>query len=140
MFPLRTTIGVVTLVLAGLLLAGCSTVKLAYGQAPQLLAWQLNRYLDLSQPQAERVRDELAELHRWHRDTLLPEHAGLLQKLRQQLPAPMSPEQACRAYADLRTQIVPKLQSAFAGGDKSAQMVRMPARRPASISRSASPT
>lgn len=105
MFPLRTTIGVVTLVLAGLLLAGCSTVKLAYGQAPQLLAWQLNRYLDLSQPQAERVRDELAELHRWHRDTLLPEHAGLLQKLRQQLPAPMSPEQACRAYADLRTQI-----------------------------------
>lgn len=105
MFPLRTTLGVVSLVLAGLLLAGCSTVKLAYNQAPQLLSWQLNRYLDLSQPQAERVRDELADLHRWHRDTLLPEHAGLLQKLRQQLPAPMSAEQACRAYADLRTQI-----------------------------------
>lgn len=105
MFPLRTTLGVVSLVLAGLLLVGCSTVKLAYNQAPQLLSWQLNRYLDLSQPQAERVRDELADLHRWHRDTLLPEHAGLLQKLRQQLPAPMSAEQACRAYADLRTQI-----------------------------------
>lgn len=105
MFPLRTTLGVVSLVLAGLLMAGCSTVKLAYNQAPQLLSWQLNRYLDLSQPQAERVRDELADLHRWHRDTLLPEHAGLLQKLRQQLPAPMSAEQACRAYADLRTQI-----------------------------------
>lgn len=105
MFPLRTTLGVVGLVLVGLLMAGCSTVKLAYNQAPQLLSWQLNRYLDLSQPQAERVRDELADLHRWHRDTLLPEHAGLLQKLRQQLPAPMSAEQACRAYADLRTQI-----------------------------------
>lgn len=105
MIPLRTTIGVVALVLAGLLLAGCSTVKLAYNQAPQLLSWQLNRYLDLSQPQAERVRDELADLHRWHRDTLLPEHAGLLQKLRQQLPAPISAEQACRAYADLRSQI-----------------------------------
>lgn len=105
MFPLRTTLGVVSLVLAGLLMAGCSTVKLAYNQAPQLLSWQLNRYLDLSQPQAERVRDELADLHRWHRDTLLPEHAGLLQKLRQQLPAPMSAEQACRAYAVLRTQI-----------------------------------
>lgn len=105
MFPLRTTVGVVSLVLAGLLLAGCSTVKLAYNQAPQLLSWQLNRYLDLTQPQAERVRDELVDLHRWHRDILLPEHAGLLQKLRQQLPAPMSAEQACRAYADLRTQI-----------------------------------
>lgn len=105
MFPLRTTLGVVGLVLVGLLMAGCSTVKLAYNQAPQLLSWQLNRYLDLTQPQAERVRDELADLHRWHRDTLLPEHAGLLQKLRQQLPAPMSAEQACRAYADLRTQI-----------------------------------
>lgn len=105
MFPLRTTLGVVGLVLVGLLMAGCSTVKLAYNQAPQLLSWQLNRYLDLTLPQAERVRDELADLHRWHRDTLLPEHAGLLQKLRQQLPAPMSAEQACRAYADLRTQI-----------------------------------
>lgn len=105
MCPFRTSIGVVALVLAGLLLVGCSTVKLAYNQAPQLLSWQLNRYLDLSQPQSERVRDELADLHRWHRDTLLPEHAGLLQKLRQQLPAPMSAEQACRAYADLRTQI-----------------------------------
>jgi len=105
MFPLRTTLGVVGLVLAGLLMAGCSTVKLAYNQAPQLLSWQLNRYLDLTQPQAERVRDELADLHRWHRDILLPEHAGLLQKLRQQLPAPMSAEQACRAYTDLRTQI-----------------------------------
>ena len=105
MFPLRTTLSVVGLVLVGLLMAGCSTVKLAYNQAPQLLSWQLNRYLDLTQPQAERVRDELADLHRWHRDTLLPEHAGLLQKLRQQLPAPMSAEQACRAYADLRTQI-----------------------------------
>lgn len=105
MFPLRTTLGVVSLVLVGLLLAGCSTVKLAYNQAPHLLSWQLNRYLDLSQSQAERVRDELADLHRWHRDNLLPEHAGLLQKLRQQLPAPMSAEQACRAYADLRTQI-----------------------------------
>ena len=105
MFPLRTTLGVVGLVLVGLLMAGCSTVKLAYNQAPQLLSWQLDRYLDLTQPQAERVRDELADLHRWHRDTLLPEHAGLLQKLRQQLPAPMSAEQACRAYADLRTQI-----------------------------------
>ncbi|MBW8464165.1 DUF6279 family lipoprotein [Acidovorax sp.] len=105
MFPLRTTLGVVGLVLVGLLMAGCSTVKLAYNQAPQLLSWQLNRYLDLTQPQAERVRDELADLHRWHRDILLPEHAGLLQKLRQQLPAPMSAEQACRAYADLRTQI-----------------------------------
>lgn len=105
MLPFRTRMGVVGLVLAGLLLAGCSAVKLAYSQAPQLLSWQLNRYLDLSQTQAERVRDELAALHRWHRDTLLPEHAGLLQRLRQQLPAPMSAEQACRAYADLRTQI-----------------------------------
>ena len=96
---------VAALVASAVLLQACSTVKLAYNQAPQLLSWQLNRYLDLTQPQAERVRDELADLHRWHRDILLPEHAGLLQKLRQQLPAPMSAEQACRAYADLRTQI-----------------------------------
>ena len=75
LFPFSKTLRVAALVASAVLLQACSTVKLAYNQAPQLLSWQLNRYLDLSQPQAERVRDELADLHRWHRDTLLPEHA-----------------------------------------------------------------
>ena len=44
----------------GLLLQGCSAVKLAYSQVPHLAYWQLNRYLDLSDAQTDRVRSELA--------------------------------------------------------------------------------
>ena len=72
---LRTTLCIAALALTGALLAGCSTVRLAYNQVPHLAYWQLNRYLDLSDAQTERVRGDLDELHRWHRDTMLPQHA-----------------------------------------------------------------
>ena len=56
--------------------------------------------LDLSETQTERVRDEPGDLHQWHRDTMLPRHAELLQKVQQQLPSAISPGQACRTYAE----------------------------------------
>ena len=87
-----------------LLLQGCSTVKLAYKQAPQLMAWQINRYLGLSDAQSERVRDELDDLHQWHRDTMLPRHAQVLQKVQRQLADSVTPQQACATYAEIRTQ------------------------------------
>ncbi|WP_339385447.1 DUF6279 family lipoprotein [Acidovorax sp. sic0104] len=88
-----------------LLLQGCSTVKLAYNQAPQLMAWQINRYLGLSDAQSERVRDELDDLHQWHRDTMLPLHAQVLQKVQRQLADDVTAQQACSTYADIRTQL-----------------------------------
>ena len=101
---LRKALRIVLLVASGVLLQGCSTVKLAYNQVQHLAYWQLNSYLGLSETQTERVRDELSELHQWHRDTMLPRHAELLQKVQAQLPSAMSPEQACRIYGDARTQ------------------------------------
>ncbi len=96
---------IVALAASGVLLQGCSTIKLAYNQAPHLAYWQLNNYLNLSETQTDRVRDELGGLHQWHRDTMLPLHAELLQRVQQQLPSAMSPEQACRTYEAVRTQI-----------------------------------
>lgn len=103
--PIRKALCVATLAACGLLMQGCSAVKLAYNQVPQLAYWQLNSYLDLSETQTERVRDELGDLHQWHRDTMLPRHAELLQKVQQQLPSAISPDQACRTYDDVRSQI-----------------------------------
>ena len=103
--PVRTALCAATLAACGLLLQGCSTIKLAYNQVPHLAYWQLNSYLDLSETQTERVRDELGNLHQWHRDTMLPRHAELLQKVQQQLPSAMSPDQACRTYDAVRTQL-----------------------------------
>lgn len=103
--PIRKALCVATLATCGLLMQGCSAVKLAYNQVPQLAYWQLNSYLDLSETQTERVRDELGDLHQWHRDTMLPRHAELLQKVQQQLPSAISPDQACRTYDDVRAQL-----------------------------------
>lgn len=103
--PIRKALCVATLAACGLLLQGCSAVKLAYNQVPHLAYWQLNNYLDLSDTQTERVRGELGDLHQWHRDTMLPRHAELLQKVQQQLPTAISPDQACRIYGDVRAQL-----------------------------------
>lgn len=91
--------------LAVLALQGCSAVKLAYNQLPQLAAWQINRHLGLSDVQAERVRDALDELHQWHRGAMLPRHAQLLQKVQGQLAAPVTAGQACAIYTEVRSQL-----------------------------------
>jgi len=101
----RKTLCIALLAVCGALLQGCSAVKLAYNQVPHLAYWQLNWYLDLSETQTEHVRSELGDLHQWHRDTMLPRHAELLQKVQQQLPAPISPTQACRAFDEARIQL-----------------------------------
>jgi len=103
--PIRKTLCVAVLATSAVLLQGCSAVKLTYNQVSNLAYWQLNSYFDLSDTQTERVRDELGDLHQWHRDTMLPRHAELLQKVQQQLPAAVSPDQACRTYEAVRTQI-----------------------------------
>ena len=101
----RKALCAVTVAASGVLLLGCSTVKLAYNQVPHLAHWQLNNYIGLTEAQSVRVRDELGDLHQWHRDTMLPVHAELLQKVQQQLPSAFSPEQACRTYDAVRSQV-----------------------------------
>lgn len=101
----RKALCIATLAACGVLLQGCSAVKLAYNQVSHLAYWQLNSYLDLSETQTARVRDELGDLHQWHRDTMLPRHAELLQKVQQQLPSTIAPDQACRTYDAVRIQI-----------------------------------
>lgn len=101
----RKTLRIALLAVCGVLLQGCSAVKLAYNQVPHIAYWQLNWYLDLSETQTEHVRSELGDLHQWHRGTMLPRHAELLQKVQQQLPAPISPTQACRAFDEVRIQL-----------------------------------
>lgn len=100
----RKALRIATLAACAVLVQGCSSVKLAYNQSPHLAYWQLNSYLDLSEAQTERVRDELGDLLQWHRNTMLARHAALLQKVQEQLPSTITPEQACSAYADARTQ------------------------------------
>ena len=61
-------------------LAGCSAIKLGYNSLPQVSSWWLDGYIDFSDEQEPRVRDDLARLHQWHRRQELPKIGALLQK------------------------------------------------------------
>jgi len=100
--PLRV---VAALLASVLVLQACGAVRLAYQQVPQLTAWRVHRYFDLTQAQQDQVRAALDELHQWHRDNLLPRHARVLQQVQQQLPSDVTPEQACATYAEVRSQL-----------------------------------
>lgn len=66
--------------LAGLLLQGCSAVRLGYGNADSITRWWLDQYLDLSPEQDALSRERLARLVAWHRKTQLPDYVALLRQ------------------------------------------------------------
>lgn len=86
-------------------LAGCSTVKFAYNQSPELAYWYLNSYLDFTSTQSAPVREALTQLQQWHRRTQLRTYADLLQKVEQVAPDALTPGQVCAVYDELREKI-----------------------------------
>ncbi len=65
---------------AGLLLQGCSAVRLGYGNADSLARWWMDQYLDLSPEQDALVRERLTRLLAWHRKTQLPDYVAVLRQ------------------------------------------------------------
>jgi len=62
----------------GLLLNGCSAIRLGYGNADSLARWWIDQYIDMSPEQDALARERLSRLHAWHRKTQLPDYAALL--------------------------------------------------------------
>lgn len=73
------------LILFCLLLAGCSSLRLAYQNGDTLLYWWLDRYVDFDASQKPAVRQDIDAFFDWHRHTQLPEYAQLLQTGQRQL-------------------------------------------------------
>ena len=91
--------------LAGLLQA-CSAVKVFYNQSPDFAYWYLDGHFDFNGAQSLQVKDELARLLAWHRQTQLPLYADTLQKLQQQLPADIDAATACAVFGDARQKLL----------------------------------
>ncbi len=83
------------------LLSACSAPGLVYNNAPQLVHWWLDGYVDLDGAQSVQVRDALADVQAWHRREELPRLAELLRVTARSLPEPLSAEAACRLYAEV---------------------------------------
>lgn len=86
-----------------LCLPGCSTVKLAYNNAPAMSYWWLDSYFDFDATQSEKVRADLAALQAWHRARQLPAYVSTLEKLQRAAPANVTPEQVCDLLAELKS-------------------------------------
>ena len=91
--------------LGALTLGGCSAVKFGYEQLPSLAYWWLDGQLDLSSEQTPKVRETLAQLHRWHRQQELQPYADLLARAASLAEGPVSAEQACQLTQDLQQRL-----------------------------------
>lgn len=64
-----------------LLLAGCSTTRLAYDHLDTFLRWQATDYVDLTPAQKRNLDAEIRSWWAWHRSTQLPLYAVELRRL-----------------------------------------------------------
>lgn len=70
------------LALTLLLLAGCSMVRVGYGQLDTVVAWIAHDYFDLEPAQREILSRRFEQLHEWHRREQLPEYARFAAEIR----------------------------------------------------------
>lgn len=86
-------------------LGGCSAVKIGYNNAPSLVYWWLDGYVDFNDAQAVQVRDSLAALQAWHRQNELPAYAELLRQMQRLANGPVTPQQVCELSSQVRTRV-----------------------------------
>ena len=89
------------LLLATVLLGGCSALRLGYNQAPDLAFWWLDGYADFDDNQSLRTRDGLAAWFAWHRRTQLPNYAALLVRAQTEIVADMPAARMCTWWGEL---------------------------------------
>ena len=101
----KPIIGVLALLLLAAGLQACSAVKIAYNQAIELSFWQLDGYFDFNDAQKPRVREELAKVHQWHRQTQLSVYIEALQRWQTWLPGEVTEAQACAVFDEVRSNL-----------------------------------
>ena len=78
--PVRLRLLLCALLLS--LAAGCSMVRLGYGQLDTLASWRAQDYFDLDPAQRDSFNQRFVRLHAWHRSEQLPEYARFITETR----------------------------------------------------------
>lgn len=63
------------LLLAALVLGGCSGVRLVYDNIDTFIRWRMLQYLDVHDEQADELDERIARFLSWHRANALPKYA-----------------------------------------------------------------
>lgn len=88
------------LLIALLLLQGCSAIKLGYQQLPTLSYWWLDNYLSFSDAQTVRIKESLDSLQRWHRQQELPLYTQLLSRAAISSQSPVQAPDVCALWTE----------------------------------------
>ena len=87
-------------------LGACSTTRLAYNQAPNLLYWWLDGYMDFNSAQSGQARQDIDAFMAWHRSTELPIYARQLQQWQTLATQDITPAQACAQFDAVRAAVL----------------------------------
>jgi hypothetical protein len=105
MFAMARLARIIGLLALAAVLGACSAVKLGYNDLDEVAYWWLDNYIDLTDEQTPRVREDLARLHGWHRNEELPRISALLHRMETLAPGEISPAQACDFVPPLRERL-----------------------------------
>ena len=110
---LRRIIGLALLLALVTAFTACSMVRLAYDQAPNLLYWRIDSYVDVNGEQTPRLRDAIERWFAWHRRTQLPEYVALLVRAQREIVEPMTPAGMCAWAAETERRVDALLEEAL---------------------------
>lgn len=91
------------LILVAWALVACSTVRLAYNQAPSLVYWWLDGYADLNDAQTAQVRREIDSFFAWHRSAELPSYTERLQQWQRLALADSNSDTTCAQFKQVQS-------------------------------------
>lgn len=103
MRPLLTWLRIIAAGLMLTLLGACSTLRMGYNQAPNLLYWWVDGYADMTDAQSAQLRQDIDRLLVWHRETELSRYADLLRRWQGMAMRDMTAEESCRQVDELRS-------------------------------------
>ena len=104
-------------------LAGCSITRFGYAQAPDLVFWWLDGYVDFDDAQEPLVRDAIAGWFKWHRSTQLTDYAELLARAQPQALENVTGAQLCRWADDVGLRVDRAAERGIAAGSDILRML-----------------
>ncbi|WP_426077103.1 DUF6279 family lipoprotein [Janthinobacterium sp. PSPC3-1] len=101
--PLHQRFTCALLVLMLVVVAGCSSLRLAYNNGDTVLYWWLNAYVDLDRDQKGWVREDIDKLFDWHRKTQLKDYVEILRKGQKQVQGNPSQADLLADYSEIKS-------------------------------------
>lgn len=93
----------VVLALMLVVVAGCSSLRLAYNNGDTVLYWWLNAYVDLDRDQKGWVREDIDKLFDWHRKTQLKDYVEILRKGQKQVQGNVTQAELLADYSEIKS-------------------------------------